>query len=662
MRLLPVVFALALLVFGTPAIAAPAPGADTYAYTASTVESSFVEGTTNAWITGDDVGTWIDLPFKLPFYGTMYERAVIRVDGSLGFAGNSPTQPPKQIPSPNQPNGSVYAFWDDLVVDAEASVWTGTDGVAPNRRFIVEWRNVTLKSVPGSRLTAEVVFGENGVILLQYRGLDQPAERGATALVGVENADGTSAFVWSENEAKLSDGVAVRLHVPGTAIARGRITDANTGRYLYSAKVSTTLGGRTTSTSVDYLGTYQLEVSATDPRITVSLDGSPPVVLAPGSVPEHTVLTLDHAFKTPILDPPPNVLEITVPAGGKTTASAPVHNSGTAPGSWTTVREIAGGSTPPRPGASGPLRSWDPKASGVEKSYGVAELNGDVWLSSPSTHQLTRLTPEGVVRDRTTLPDTEKPADLALVGDKLCYVNSSTYDGGAVIHCVRPLTGEVTPLLTTVPHVVGGTSGLAYNPASDVFHLIDDRTVWTVKGTSHPDVGALVSSCLIKFSRWDPNYYPEGAALGPHGDIWVYESTGDYNGRTGRIELIDPTDCQSGDLLGWSPIPSPYNAGGMESDAAGNVWAYTAPRFAGPFPPTGPANISLFQTRYPIYTELPWLSSGTAPTIAPGATGQAVVDIDATTLRPGVHNVALDLRTTSPGNPSLGIPIRLTVT
>ncbi|MEV0675318.1 hypothetical protein AB0I60_02215 [Actinosynnema sp. NPDC050436] len=42
-------------------------------------------------------------------------------------------------------------------------------------------------------------------------------------------------------------------------------------------------------------------------------------------------------------------------------------------------------------------------------------------------------------------------------------------------------------------------------------------------------------------------------------------------------------------------------------------------------------------------------------------TGQVLAAVDATNLRPGVHNAALELVTTGPGTPSIGVPIRLTV-
>ncbi|GAA3872814.1 hypothetical protein GCM10022243_42460 [Saccharothrix violaceirubra] len=657
MRFLPAVLALTLLAFATPAIAA----AETYGYTATAAEPSYVEGTKRVDISGDNDYRWLGLPFPVTFYGTTYDSAYHHVDGYIDFTIWGDSNPGRQVPSPNRPNAAVYAFWDDLVVDGQAGVWTATDGVAPNRRYIVEWRDVRLKSVPGSRLSAELVFGENGVILLQYRGLDQPAERGATAVVGIEDARGTSAVVWSDNQSRLSDGTAVRLHVPGTAIARGLVTDANTGKPRSGIALSATTGGRTVTTTSDYYGRYQLEVPATDPRITASAPGYPAEVLTPGSTAEHGAVTADVAIKSPILEAP-GTPEITVPAGGRTTASVPVRNTGTAPGSWSAIREVEGGAVPPRPGASGAIRSWDPRAVGVENGYGVADLDGDVWVSVPSAHQLVRLTPEGVVLGRTTLPDTESPRDLAVVGDKLCYVNDSSFAGGAVLHCVRPATAEVTPYLTTAPGIVGGQSGLAHNPRTDVFHLVDGTRLDTVKGPSHADAGALVSSCTIKFSRWDPSYYPQGAALGPDGDVWIYEETGHYQ-RSGRIELIDPTDCQAGTILTWSPIEGAYNAAGIEADAAGNVWVFTYPPYAGPFPSKGPANIGLFQTRYPAYSDLPWLTTLASPaSIPPGSTGQVLVAVDATNLRPGVHNVALALTTTGPGTPIVGVPIRVTVT
>ena len=75
------------------------------------------------------------------------------------------------IPNAAPPNAAVYGFWDDLVVDGSSSVVTATHGTAPNRRFVVEWRNVAILGDTQRRLSFQAVLYENRNerLRLQYR-------------------------------------------------------------------------------------------------------------------------------------------------------------------------------------------------------------------------------------------------------------------------------------------------------------------------------------------------------------------------------------------------------------------------------------------------------------------------------------------------------------
>ena len=72
---------------------------------------------------------------------------------------------------------AVYPFWEDFIVDGSASVRTATTGTAPNRKFIVEWRNIVFYRDPNARISFEVIFDEtSGVINFAYSGIDNVAE------------------------------------------------------------------------------------------------------------------------------------------------------------------------------------------------------------------------------------------------------------------------------------------------------------------------------------------------------------------------------------------------------------------------------------------------------------------------------------------------------
>jgi hypothetical protein len=181
-------------------------------YTCAEGPFTFVPASTVLSLTGDDTFTSVTLPFAMPFYGGSYSTAWIDTNGVLTFAApNGSSWNAGAIPSAaaaNKPNLAIYPFWEDLIVDSSASVRTQTIGSAPNRQFVVEWRNVQLYSNPSSRVSFEIILNENGVVTVAYADIDPtvPAEQGSGATVGVENGAGTVALQYSHNEAILATG------------------------------------------------------------------------------------------------------------------------------------------------------------------------------------------------------------------------------------------------------------------------------------------------------------------------------------------------------------------------------------------------------------------------------------------------------------------------
>ena len=91
-----------------------------------------------------------------------------------------------------------------------SSVRSETLGSAPDRRFVVEWRNVRFLSDTTRRIDVNVVLHENGQILTQSRNLaDDGRELGNSATLGIENQTGTVALEYSFNQPALAPGPAV---------------------------------------------------------------------------------------------------------------------------------------------------------------------------------------------------------------------------------------------------------------------------------------------------------------------------------------------------------------------------------------------------------------------------------------------------------------------
>ncbi len=188
---------------------------DSYGYVCADGDVPFVPATGRVLgLTGDNAVTQVSLPFGVRFYGSSFRTAWVDTNGLITFtrpAGSARDR--SAIPSlakAGRANLAVYPFWDDLVVDADASVRELVTGVAPNRRYVVEWRDVTFAADRTKRVTFEVIFEERGAITFAYAGIDgSPIESGDTATVGLENRLGTVAVQYLYREAKLREGSGV---------------------------------------------------------------------------------------------------------------------------------------------------------------------------------------------------------------------------------------------------------------------------------------------------------------------------------------------------------------------------------------------------------------------------------------------------------------------
>jgi protocatechuate 3,4-dioxygenase beta subunit len=200
------------------------PRSDAFGYTcAPEAAAAFEQADTVVALTGDDEATTIDLPFAFGFYGQTYTRAHVCTNGFIEFVGPATTNCSASngsIPSTGRPNGAIYSYWDDTFVDDQASIRADVRGEAPNRRFVIEWRNVHyFNDTSGRRVDFNLILFENGEILTQHRniGTDE-RERGNSATLGIESHTGTTALRYSFNQAVLDTEPAVtgiRYRPPG---------------------------------------------------------------------------------------------------------------------------------------------------------------------------------------------------------------------------------------------------------------------------------------------------------------------------------------------------------------------------------------------------------------------------------------------------------------
>jgi hypothetical protein len=188
---------------------------DDYGYTCRIEQAGYRQGDTPLPLLGDDRATAVDLPFPFFFYGSQYTKAWVSTNGHINFLASVTGLLNTAIPSPGTPNAAIYPFWDDLVVRADSSIRTALVGAAPDRRFVVEWRNIGLYGSSSARITFAVVIAESGEITFHYADLSTKGrEKGDSATVGIEDPTGTDATQYSVNQPVLVNGRAIVFTPP----------------------------------------------------------------------------------------------------------------------------------------------------------------------------------------------------------------------------------------------------------------------------------------------------------------------------------------------------------------------------------------------------------------------------------------------------------------
>ncbi|MFB4273903.1 S8 family serine peptidase [Nonomuraea sp. MTCD27] len=318
---------------------------DNFGYTCRSGAQAYVAGTEKLALTGDDEAVQVTLPFPVPFYGTGQGRAWIGTNGFVTFAADRITTGSNgRLPTSGTPNNAVYPYWDDLIVDAQAGIYTAVTGTAPHRTFVVEWRNVTFYNEAAQRVSFAALLGEDGSIGFRYKDIESTRDQGVSATIGVENAAGDDALLYSYEQAALSTGQGVTFTASRHGLVTGAVTDANDGEPIAGATVKV---GEVATLTTGADGAFYGQVPAGDYDVVVSKEHygtfTQPVTVAP-----TTVTRIDTALVTGRVSA--SVAEVTVvlPAESSRRRTVELTNLGTptpytATGdSWFTVTPAAG--------------------------------------------------------------------------------------------------------------------------------------------------------------------------------------------------------------------------------------------------------------------------------------------------------------------------------
>lgn len=330
---------------------------DSFGYACGVAGGSFTAGTAPFALTGDDQSAALSLPFTIPFYGVNYNAITVTTNGSAAFGAASATQSNVHIPATSLPNGAIFPFWDDLIVDGNGGIFTGTIGSAPHRKFIIEWRNVRSFFDSTQRLTFAAELGEDGGITYRYKDVQGTGNAtGIGASIGLENEAGAVGYEYSFEQGVVSNGLGIAFRTTKHGVARGVVSDANDGLPVPGATVAFDEGGSAvTGTDGSFL--KQIPSGARTATITKAAYGTATVSF---SLPAADVATVNVSLATAKVTATPPSLTLVVPAGESRVRTITIANVG---GVATPLALSEEGGDVPWLGASLAASSLNPGAS-----------------------------------------------------------------------------------------------------------------------------------------------------------------------------------------------------------------------------------------------------------------------------------------------------------
>lgn len=611
---------------------------DEFGYTCENSPSNYVEASDNLGLYGIDNFVTVDLPFPFPFYGQIYETANITVSGFLNFEQPFIQYVELPIPDFQAPHAAIYPFWDDVVVDeGMASIRTEVLGSAPNRQFVVEWRDVAFCCISAERVRFEVILFEDGRILMQYASIDSEArEQGNSATIGIENQTSTIALQYSFDQAVLNDQSAIYYTPPPGGFVQGRVTDAIDGLPLAGAQVTAIEANSVTTTDAD--GQYQMFLREGTHTLEASLLGYVTEQAIVNITDKQTYIQ-DFVLRAPRAQVTPEAFEFLLTAGETDSGTMTLSNIGQADLTFT-IGEInvnaamkvqmlpAGTDThtafedyqpiPVAPVAAGGsvLVFMDAYPWGVDSLLQVLNTNGipydlagswDMGTVDMSQYEVIFLSSDQPVDFYANYSASFSRFDEFVRNGGFLWVGAASggFNGG-------DFTGSQLPGGATVGPLFG-----------EILNTVVDASHPTMVGVPDPFYGNAVTHTYFENLPFGTNVIARGQDSGQPTLI-------EYDLDAGRVLALAQT------------LEYGYAAG----EDAGIILANAVP-YAYAFEP---------------FVDIPWLSEDiVAGTIPPGGSQAIQVNVDTSGLEPGVYRARLAIVTNDPDHPRLEIPVTLIV-
>ena len=181
----------------------------------------------------DSYADQIPLGFSFNYFGTSYNKLIISNNGMLAFGQNAWQYINQPIPNSPVGHGFIAPYWDDLVSRNGGHIYYQTVGIAPNRKFVVEWLNNQHFHSSSIGITFEVILNEgSNNIQFQYQSTSfgtvsddissdlPPYDNGGSATVGIERPDGNDGLEYSYNQQEITPGLAILFKYPQRSSAK----------------------------------------------------------------------------------------------------------------------------------------------------------------------------------------------------------------------------------------------------------------------------------------------------------------------------------------------------------------------------------------------------------------------------------------------------------
>lgn len=225
----------------TAVVSSPLSGTNNYAlFAIPYAPATLTTATTGP--SGDNVNATVSMPFSFNYYGVSYSSVNISTNGYINFGTASTSFSTAALPSAMAPLGMIAPFWHNLNA-ASGSIVYATQGVAPNRKFIVNYNGVGELTGAGVNTGQIVLYETSNVIELFI----SQANTASTYLgvCGIQDASGANAVtVTGQNNANYNINNAVAG--TGWRFARPQYS------YVWSpaTSLSTTTGATTVSSGL----------------------------------------------------------------------------------------------------------------------------------------------------------------------------------------------------------------------------------------------------------------------------------------------------------------------------------------------------------------------------------------------------------------------------